>query len=114
MSGCLWISPSVSSLSAVTAGLFRFASFPRLKFILRLPLTFCPLVRLIDEGLILGSRNLEGFMHTTTKLENALRICNEMFEDCPKWEALPELSKLRFAYAFMVAVREIKPSQNKA
>jgi hypothetical protein len=50
----------------------------------------------------------------TNQLENALRFCNEMFEDCPKWKALPEISKLRFAHALLVAHQQTKLRQNKA
>lgn len=42
----LWISLSVFYPVAVTAGLFRFAGFPRLKFILSQTLTFSGLPRL--------------------------------------------------------------------
>ena len=52
-------------------------------------------------------------MHTN-KLENALRFCNEMFEDCPKWKALPDISKLRFALALLTANQQLKASQTKA
>lgn len=50
----------------------------------------------------------------TNKLTRALNLANDVFEDLPSWRDLPEDQKLRFAYALMVAVREIKPSQNKA
>jgi hypothetical protein len=53
-------------------------------------------------------------MHTITKLENALKICNDMFEDCPEWQALPDISKLRFAHALITAHEQLKAIQNKA
>jgi hypothetical protein len=53
-------------------------------------------------------------MHTIKQLEHALTICNEIFEDCPEWQALPDISKLRFAHALIVANENLKASENKA
>ena len=49
-------------------------------------------------------------MHTITltQLERALEISNDMFEDDQEWQSLPDISKLRFAHALVVAFNNLK------
>jgi|APGre2960657373_1045057.scaffolds.fasta_scaffold21920_7 hypothetical protein len=46
--------------------------------------------------------------YTISALERALEISNDMFQDDPQWHDLPDVSRLRFAYALMVAFKNLK------